>query len=222
MNDNIENKKIALSKKERALSKSEENIKTINAIIDETMDFKDLKKMEEVIGLDPNYEFKSFVAMYVYYVESDKVSKTKFPNLFRIMNEFVDSINKGENDPYLDSYEIFEYRREKKHNSEEFMKEAKFYINKIIDENDLTIEQVSEVSDIDFQTLFNFLKTDKENNEINYKKIHKVLWFSWGIKENWSSEKTQEIHLKKYKNLWLHWNVDVDTKNIKDKKKKNK
>lgn len=149
------------------------------------------------------------IAIYIYFNKSDKVSKIFYPNLYRVMNEFIEAIEEEkEGNPYFEAFKVYGFRRNKK-NSNEYYVEAAYYINKLLDEENISMNLLAKYSNVKYPNLYNFLRREKYGT-IKIQKVHKVLWILWGMKNNWTIEEVIAKHEEKLKNLWLHWRVDID------------
>lgn len=192
-----------------ALEKSEANAKVALGFMRRTVVVKKLSYLEEIVKRNPDFEFAPIIAMYIYFHKSESVSKVFYPNLYRIMNEFEDSVKKvKENDPYFEVFKIYELRRNKK-SAHEFYMESRYYINKLLKEENISIKQLSDYTKTPYSNLYNFLVKELDG-KLRIELVHKNLWLLWGLKEGWPIEKSIEEHLKRMKSLWLHWRVDIE------------
>ncbi|BDU67837.1 MAG: hypothetical protein TYPL_4900 [Candidatus Tyloplasma litorale] len=156
--------------------------------------------------------------MYIYYSRYNEVSKMFYPNLFNAMNEYENAIkNAIKNDPYYEVYEILEFKRDKKRKSIDFLMESRDYLNKLLEKNNISIRKLSKASNIKYSNLYNFLKKDKIN-AISVKNVHKALWVLWAFVQGWTLEEAKEKHIQKFKEIWLHWNIDGIDINIENNK----
>lgn len=155
--------------------RTEENKRVAEAIITRTVITKSLRNLEDILIKKPDFMYKEILGMYVYYCKPEKVSNILYPKLFEQMNMFEKALDEKElSDPYYQAYRTLEFRRDSKQISSEFLMEAKYYINKMLDENPgLTLRQLSEASKVRYSNLYNFLKKNKDH--VNHQKIHKVL-----------------------------------------------
>lgn len=192
-----------------AMEKNEANARAAYSFHRKTVAVTKLSILENIIVTDPDFKYKPMIAMYIYFKKSDKVNKIFYPNLYRIMEEFEDSVAKAQaNDPYFEVFKIYELTRNKK-KVHEFYMEARYYLLKLIKEENLSINQVSEYTGIKYSNLYNFL-VKSQDNKVKLEKLHKALWMVWGLKEGWTKERAILEHKEKMKTLWLHWRVDID------------
>lgn len=192
-----------------AMEKSEENAKVAFSFFRKHIFTKKLSYLEDLVKSNESYEFKGIVAMYIYFHKSDKVSKALYPTLHKIMVSFEQAVEDAkENDPYFEVFKIYELKRNKEKASS-FMGEAKKHINNILEEENISINQLSEFTGIKYANLFNFLK--KENKKtLKLKSVHKALWLIRGLKEGLTIEESMEVHKKKMRSLWKDWTIDID------------
>lgn len=192
--------------------RSEKNKKFSETIINKKFFTRSLKKMELFLKENPNSEFVPFIGMYIYYSKFDKVTQLIYPNLFKCMKRFeLAIIETPVDDPYYEVYKILKFKREHKDNKYIFLNEAKFYINKIMQEDNLSINKVAKILEIKYANVYNFLKKDKLN-AISAKNVHKLLWIVWSNRQGWTLEEAKKKHLEKFKDLINHWHVDIDVK----------
>ncbi len=195
--------------KDESLKRSEENVKAAYQLIRKKVTCKKLSWLDQTIQDNPNYEHKAAIAMYIYFNKSDKVSKMKYPNLFRVMNEFEESVQRAiDDDPYFEIFKIYELRRNK-HSAKKFISEARSHINRMIEEEGISINQIADYTGIKYANLYNFL-VKEEDGKIKLEKVHKTLWLLWGMREGVPIEEALKIHKEKIKRLWEHWKVDIE------------
>lgn len=191
--------------------RTEENKKVAESILTRTVITKSLRNLEDLLIKKPNFMYKEIIGMYVYYCKHNKVSNIFYPKLYEQMTLFEKAIEERElSNSYYSSYRTLEFRRDSKQIYSDFLMEARYYINKLLDENkdSLSLRQLSEISKVRYSNLYNFLKKDKDH--VNYKKIHKVLWILYGYSKNLTLEESIEQHKKRLNEIWLHWNVDIE------------
>lgn len=193
--------------------RTEENIRVAEAILTRTVITKSLRNLEATLVKKPNFMYKEIIGMYVYYCKSDKVSNIFYPKLFEQMTLFEESLETKElTNPYYATYRTLEYRRDSKQIYSDFLMEARYYINKMLEDNpSLSLRQLSEASKVRYSNLYNFLKKNKEH--VNHQKIHKVLWILYGYINGWTMEQSLEQHKSRIDQIYLHWNVDIDKEN---------
>ncbi len=185
--------------------------KEATAVLRRTVVIRKLSWLEAILEDNPEFEFKPAIAMYIYFVKYDKVSKIFYPNLYKAMLEFEIAVkNAQDNDPYFEIFKVMEYRKGKKSSGTDFLIESKYWINKWLDEDNISIKKISEVSGIKYANLYNYLNNSKKLGSISIKNVHRLIWIVWAIKQGWTLEEAKQKHEEKMKSLWLHWRVDVD------------
>lgn len=194
--------------------KTEENQRVAEAIITRTVISKSLRNLEDILIKKPKFMYKEIIGMYIYYCKSEKVSNIFYPKLFEQMNLFEKALEEKElSDPYYQAYRTLEFRRDSKQIYSDFLMEARYYINKMLDENpNLSLRQLAEISKIKYSNIYNFLKKNKDH--VNYQKIHRVLWILYGYTQNWTLEESIKQHKSRLNDIWLHWNVDIDKNDL--------
>ncbi len=196
-----------------AMERTEANAKVSFSFLRRVTQTKKLSSLEDEIANNPDFEFKEVVAMYIYFNKNDKVTKAFYPNLYKVMNEFEKAVeNAIDNDPYFEVFKLYEINRNKE-KSTKFLIEARKHINKILEDENISIKQLSDFTGIKYANLYNFLVKGM-NNKLKITNVHKALWMLWGLKEGLTIEESLDLHLKKVKSLWKEWHLNIDKMSI--------
>lgn len=188
-----------------AMRRSDENANASFKLFRKHVLFKRLSTLEEHVS-DTTDEIKGVIAMYLYFHKSSKITKSLYPRLHSIMNDFEKSVQLAkDNDPYFEVFKVYELVRNKK-KAKEFSENARLYIKNKLEESELSLKQLSDFTGIKYANLYNFV-VKGQDGKLGLRKAHVAMWSIWGLSKGLTREESMKLHHEKMKTLWLDWSI---------------
>ncbi len=173
-----------------------------------------LTKMEKILREDPNTDLRFPIAGYCAIKKKESVNKIKHPNIYREIQNWEDAIRKASktNEYFKTFLEIIEEgnSKERKNIVKRIVADE---VNKIIEEENLSIRFVSERTKIKYANLYNFLKKGVYT-DLSMEKVRKLHWMTLYIGKGYSVDEMEGHFFKFAKIIRDNWSEGKDISEI--------
>lgn len=133
-----------------------------------------LRKLDEKLSAgELTRRERDAAAAYVFFNKKDKLNQVAFPNLFKEVSEFEESLK--EKDPTNTKFKVYltlEHLANKKKTDNELRDKFREYLLSSIEENDVSLNALAKKTNVHYSNLYNFLY--KNENKLSFDKLREV------------------------------------------------
>ncbi len=168
-----------------------------------------LSKMERILVNDPESELKYMIAGFCATSRREELNILKHPNLIKEVEKWDEAIIEA--NKTNEYYKMFLYLIETQNEKEKkllFKIRASKKINKIIEEEKISIRFLSEYTGLKYSNVYNFLKKEIYT-DLSFKKAHQLLWILVNLKKGWAKEEAMIEYFENIKKVKEYWDEDL-------------
>ncbi len=169
-----------------------------------------LAKMEKILVDNPQSELRYTIAGYCGIVKKESLNPYKHPSIMKEVAKWEHAIREAsKEDEYFQTFLSLVDEGDKKERKLKFKILAAEKVNKIIEEENISIRFISEFTNIKYANLYNFLKKEIYT-DLSFRRAHQLLWSTINIKNGLSKEEMMLQYSEKLKQIQENWDKELE------------